>query len=566
MPQKEIKIEPSDESTAQMNTNEAPKLGTMEEQSPSELKRGFKNRHVNMFAIAGSIGTGLIIGSGQALASGGPGSILIAYIIMGTCVYTIMAAFAEMAIFAPMSKGFSGYATRFVDPALGFATGWNYFLKYSVLLANNLTASGLVIRYWREDINVGVWVAVFGIFVVALNILPVEKFGETEFVMAIVKIILLVGLILCCLILSLGGSPSGERIGFRYWKDPGAFAPYLSEGDLGRFLGFWSCIVQSAFMFMGCEVVGITYGEAKNPRKAIPRAVQQTIMRIAVFYLGGVIVLGMTVPYTNDLLLSANKEKTSASASPFVVAIQLAGVEKLPAIVNACFLLFTVSFANSGILAKSPYRYTPGHLLIAISIDIYIASRTLYGLARDKQAPEIFTRTTRWGVPIYAVGAVSLFCCLAFLNVSSSSGKVFGYFVSLSTVLGLINWINIIITCYCFQKGLKAQGIGRAGLPWKGPLQPYSLGVTFVITAIVIIFNGYTAFIGDFKVDEFITSYLGIGLYLFNIVVFKIWRRTKRVRSEEMDLVSGRRFYEEESEEEANRSLAQQLASVLWGK
>ncbi|RSL56828.1 hypothetical protein CEP53_006669 [Fusarium sp. AF-6] len=329
------------------------------------LKRGFKMRHVNMFAIAGSIGTGLIIGSGQALAAGGP-------------------AFAEMAIFAPMNKGFSGYATRFVDPALGFATGWNYFFKYSVLLANNLTATGLINKYWREDINVGVWIAVSSVFVMALNFLPVEKFGETEFVMAIVKIIVLVGLILGRFIISMGGSPSGDRIGFRYWNDPGAFAPYLEEGSLGRFLGFWACIVQAAFMFMGCEVAGITYGEAKNPQRAIPRAVQQTIWRIAVFYIGGVIVLGMTVPYTNELL--------------FCLAI----------------------------------RGCP-------------------------QAPAIFAKTNRHGVPVYAVLASSLFICLAFLNVSTSSSTVFGYFVSLSTVLGLINWVNIIATYFCFQRGIKAQ-------------------------------------------------------------------------------------------------------------
>ncbi|KAM0414659.1 hypothetical protein ACHAPT_013503 [Fusarium lateritium] len=460
-----------------------------------DLKRGFKMRHVNMFAIAGSIGTGLIIGSGQALASGGPGSILIAYCILDTCVYTVMTAFAEMAIFAPMNKGFSGYATRFVDPALGFATGWNYFFKYSVLLANNLTATGLIIKYWREDINVGVWIAAFGAFVVALNFLPVEKFGETEFVMTIAKIIVLVGLILGCFIISMGGSPSGDRIGFRYWNDTGAFAPFLEQGSLGRFLGFWACIVQAAFMFMGCEVVGITYGEAKNPRRAIPRAVQQTIWRIAVFYIGGVIVLGMTVPYTNELLLSANKEKTSAAASPFVVALRLAGIKTLPGIVNACFLMFTVSFANS---------------------DIYIASRTLYGLARDRQAPALFAKTNRHGVPIYAVMAASLFICLAFLNVSTSSSTVFGYFVSLSTVLGLINWVNIIVTYVCFQRGIKAQGITKAGLPWKGPLQPYSVYFTFVATATIIIFSGYSAFVGGFKPAKFITSYLGIVLYLSN--------------------------------------------------
>ncbi|KAK7219885.1 hypothetical protein V2G26_007888 [Clonostachys chloroleuca] len=522
------------------------KMEPAADQTQTELKRGFKNRHVNMFAIAGSIGTGLIIGSGSALASGGPGSILIAYCIMGACVYTIMTAFAEMAIFAPMNKGFSGYATRFVDPALGFATGWNYFFKYCVLLANNLTATGLIIRYWREDINVGVWIAVFGTVVVALNFLPVEKFGETEFVMAIVKIIVLVGLILCCLIISLGGSPSGERIGFRYWNDPGAFAPYLAEGSLGRFLGFWSCIVQAAFMFMGCEVVGITYGEAKNPRRAIPRAVQQTILRIAIFYIGGVIVLGMTVPYTNDLLLSANKEKTSAAASPFVVALKLAKVETLPSIVNACFLMFTVSFANS---------------------DIYIASRTLYGLACDHQAPGIFTKTNKHGVPIYAVMASSAFCGLAFLNISASSGKVFGYFVSLSTVLGLVNWLNIIITYLAFQKGIKAQGIARADLPWKGPFQPYAIYITLLITSLVIIFSGYTAFIGGFKLDKFITSYLGIVLYLVNILLFKVWKRTKRIRSAEMDLVSGRRMYEEEEEEEVTKAtFSQRLQSALWGR
>lgn len=130
--------------------------------------------------------------------------------------------------------------------------------------------------------------------------------------MAIVKVIVLVGLILCCFIISMGGSPTGDRTGFRYWKDPGAFASYLQPGALGRLLGFWACIVQAAFMFMGCEVVGVTYGETRNPSRAIPRAVKQTILRISIFYIIGVLVLGMSVPYTNDLLLGATKKQTSA--------------------------------------------------------------------------------------------------------------------------------------------------------------------------------------------------------------------------------------------------------------
>lgn len=200
--------------------------------------------------------------------------------------------------------------------------------------------------------------------------------------------------------------------------------------------------------------------------------------------------------------------------------------------------------------------------------DIYIASRTLYGLARDHQAPAIFGKTNKSGVPVYAVVAASLFCCLAFLNVTTSSGKVFGYFVSLSTVLGLINWVNIIVTYICFQKGIHAQGITRAGLPWRGLLQPYAVYITFIITALIIIFSGYTAFIGGFKVDKFITSYLGIVLYLFNILVFKIWKRSSRVRPAEMDLVSGRLVYDTDGEEEilAKKGVLWRLASALWGR
>ncbi|RSL95782.1 hypothetical protein CDV31_013753 [Fusarium ambrosium] len=456
-----------------------------------------------------------------------------------------MTAFAEMAIFAPMNKGFSGYATRFCDPALGFATGWNYFFKYSVLLANNLTASGLIINYWREDINVGVWIAVFGSVVVALNFLPVSKFGETEFYFAIVKVIVLVGMILACFIISLGGSPSGDRIGFRYWNDPGAFAPYLAEGSLGKFLGFWACIVQAAFMFMGCEVVGITYGEARNPRKAIPRAVKQTIWRIAFFYICGVIVLGMNVPYTNELLLGANKQKTSASASPFVVAFRLAGIKILPSVVNGCFLVFTISFANS---------------------DIYIASRTLYGLAKDKQAPAIFAKTNSHGVPIYAVMLSSCFVLLAFLNVSTSSATVFRYFVSLSTVLGLVNWLNILITYFCWLKGLQAQNIVRGDLPWTGVFQPYGAYITFVLTIVVIFFNGYKAFIPNFDIATFMASYIGVVVYVANIAAWKLWKRTRRVAPTDMDLVTGRRIYNDEAEEEVKpRGLFKRLAGALWG-
>ncbi|RDW70297.1 amino acid transporter-7 [Coleophoma crateriformis] len=506
-------------------------IQTLAIESTQELRRGFKPRHVNMFAIAGSIGTGIIIGSGTALANGGPGNALIAYCLMGTCVYFVMSAFAEMAIFAPMNKGFSGYATRFVDPAVGFATGWNYWFKYGVLLANNLTASSLIIKYWRPDINAGC--------------LPISKFGELEFWFAIFKVIVLVGLILCAFIISLGAGPTGSRVGFHYWQDPGAFASYLVKGSAGKFLGFWACVIQAIFMFMGTEVVGITYGEAKNPRKAIPRAVKQTIARIAIFYIGGIIVLGMAVPYNNSLLLGANKTITSSSASPFVVAMKIAGIQILPDIVNGCFLVFTLSFANS---------------------DIYIASRTLYGLARDNQAPKVFAKTNSYDVPIYAVVASALFGLIALLNVSTSSATAFTYFVSLSTVLGALNWVNILISYLGFRRGIKAQNIDRSRFEWRAPWQPYATYFTLSMTFFVLFGSGYTAFINGFKYEKFIVAYIGIIAYLVNIFTWKLVKKTKRVRPDKMSLViSLRNYEEEEGDKNTEKTWIHRIASSLWG-
>jgi amino acid transporter len=229
-----------------------------------------------------------------------------------------------------------------------FATGWNYFFKYAIVLANNLTAAGLIIQYWRADLNVAIWVTVFAIIIIAINVLNVGSFGESEFILSSLKIITLLIVMFTCLIIALGGGPNHERIGFRYWKNPGAFATYLQPGPLGRFLGFWACMVQSCFAYTGTEVVGAAFGETPNPRRNIPRAVKQTLWRICVFYIVGVLLLGMAVPYDNERLVGATKAKTSAAASPYVIAIQLAGIKVLPDIINACLLFFVISAANTG--------------------------------------------------------------------------------------------------------------------------------------------------------------------------------------------------------------------------
>ncbi|KAM0713426.1 hypothetical protein Q7P37_010388 [Cladosporium fusiforme] len=484
-----------------------------------ELQRKLKPRHVLMFSIACSIGTGLVIGSGTALARGGPASFLIAYLLVGATIFFVMTALGEMASFAPMNKGFSGYATRMVDPAFGFATGWNYFFKYVMALPTNLTASGLIVQYWAPNLNVAIWITVFAVIVIAINGMSVSKFGETEFLLGCLKVLILIVLILTTLVIALGGMPDYGRTGFRYWNTPGAFATHLLEGDTGRFLGWWACMCQACFAFTGVEVVGMTFGETPNPRKNIPRAVKQTFWRIFAFYISSAVVLGMAVPYDSDRLLGAIKQSTSAAASPFVVAMSMAGVKILPDVINGSLLVFTLSAASS---------------------DVYSASRTLYGLAKDGQAPVIFRKTRENGIPIYAIGMSFAFAALAYPNASKSASQVFQYLVSLVTIFAVLNWVAILVSYIGFRRALKAQNIPPSTQPYIGILQPYGAYYALFISVLVIIFNGYDAFIPNFQVDTFILKYVGTVIFVVNFVWWKYVKKTTWAPPMTVDLDSGR--------------------------
>ncbi|KAK4456822.1 dicarboxylic amino acid permease [Cladorrhinum samala] len=498
------------------------------DEAADDLHRGMKPRQLNMMAIAGAIGTGLIIGTGQTLKFG-PGALLVGYATMGFVVYIVMVALGEMGAWLPHKKSFSGYASRFVDPAMGFATGWNYFFKYVIVLPNNLTATGIILQYWLPNLNVSVWITVFGVAIILLNLIHVRFFGEAEFWMSLVKALVILMLILLCLVIALGGGPNGYRSGFKYWQDPGAFAQYSTtvkgkvtviEGATGRFLGVWACIVQATFAYLGTELVGVAFGETPDPRKNVPRAVRQTLMRIVFFYVAGVLVLGMAVPYNSAQLAKATKQKTGGLASPFTVAALEAGVDKLADAVNGLLLVFTISAANS---------------------DIYLASRSVWALAKDRQAPQIMQRTNKRGVPIPAVALSSIFIALGYMNASKDSSTVFGYFVSLVTVFGALNWIAVLVSYMAMLRGMKAQNIPREIMPYRNFLLPWAAYPALAITILVIIFSGYAAFIPHFQIDRFMTSYIGIPVYIVNILVWKWLKKTKRVKPEEMDLITGRR-------------------------
>ncbi|KAI7624622.1 dicarboxylic amino acid permease [Hortaea werneckii] len=495
------------------------------------LQRGLSARQISMIAIGGAIGTGLIIGTGSALANAGPASILISYTIVGLLVYVVMTALGEMATWLPAAGGFAPYATRFVDPALGFALGYTYWFKYVITTPNQLTAAALVIQYWcpPEKVNPGVFIAIFLVAIITINYLGIRFFGEFEFWLSSIKVLVIIGLIILCIILAAGGGPNAEKApGFTYWHDTGAFAEYKSDGSLGRFLAVWSSMVTAVFAFLGTELIGVTVGEAQNPRRNIPRAIKLTFWRILIFYICSVFLVGMLVPYDSDRLAWATKQSSSAAASPFVVAIQLAGIKVLPGFLNACILIFVFSAANS---------------------DLYIASRTIHGLALKRQAPRFLAITDKRGVPFVSLGVSALICCIAFMNVSTGSKTVFGYFVNLVSIFGLLTWISILVSHIWFIRARRAQGVDEASLRYKSPFGLWGSVVALVFCCIIALTKNFSVFVGGFDYKNFITGYLGIPLYLFMIFGYKLANRTKGLKPTEADLWTGKAIIDADEQE-----------------
>ncbi|EGO01263.1 hypothetical protein SERLA73DRAFT_105899 [Serpula lacrymans var. lacrymans S7.3] len=495
------------------------------------LHRGLKARQISMITLGGSLGTGLIIGSGTALTRGGPLGLFVGYSFMGLICYLVMISLGEMGAYLPHKKGFAGYATRYVDPAFGFALGWNYLFKYFIQTTNNVNAAGAVVQYWTLSVPIEVWMVIYIAIIFSVNLLGIRFFGEFEFWSCSIKVIALVGLILMGLVIDLGGNPQGDRIGFRYWRYPyGPMGTYLLDqvhnSPLSMFLGFWSTLTTALFSYIGTELIGVTVGEAQNPRKNIPKAIRRMFIRILVFYVGGTFVISLTVPSTNNTLFVANTSKAGAAASPFVVATTIVGIKVINHVINAVVLIFVLSASNS---------------------DLYIGSRTLYGLAVERKAPRIFAKVNRIGVPWPALILCTSVCFLTFLNVSSSSSVAFGWFANLIASFGAITWMCISYTHIAFMKALAAQGVSRDTLPYKAPFQPYGSWFALVFTGIVLLFNGFSTFI-PFSSATFLTSYIAIPIFLVLWLGYKVFCKTKTIPASQVDLVTGKKEIDEEEE------------------
>ncbi|EIM83349.1 amino acid permease [Stereum hirsutum FP-91666 SS1] len=481
------------------------------------LKRQLKNRHIAMISIGGVIGTGLFLGTAKSLAHGGPIGLLLGYAVIGTICYSVMISLGEMVAFLPIPGGHIKLAERFVDPAFSFTMGWNYWYNWVIILPAELSAAAVLINYWDSNTNLNsAWIIICLAVVVFINFLGAGAYGEAEFIFASIKVITIVGLIILGIVIDLGGGPNHDRLGFRYWKNPGPFVEYLGiTGNKGKFLGWWAVMTQAAFSFIGTEIVAIAAGEAKNPRRNLPKAIKRVYIRILLFYIGGVTVIGLLVPSNNPDLLSGSD---NAASSPFVIAISTAGIKVLPSIVNACLLTSAWSAASS---------------------DMYTSSRALYGLSVAGNAPAIFRRTSRSGLPWAALLVSTAFAFLAFMGVSSGSSTVFGWFSNMTSIAGLMTWFGICVTYVRFHKGFKQQGFDRSQLPYASKLQPYAAWYGIVACFVVCLFSGWQVFLKDqWDTATFVTNYIPFILFPILYVGARLWTRVGPKKAHEMDFVT----------------------------
>ncbi|EPQ25903.1 uncharacterized protein PFL1_06576 [Pseudozyma flocculosa PF-1] len=519
----------------ELDSEDASKQSRSSTPSPFDLGHGgvgqtarkLKSRHIQMIGIGGGIGTGLFVGAGYALANAGPVGVLLAFTLVGSVLVPVMEGLCEMAACLPVSGSFMHFATRFIDPSVGYTLGLNYFYCYAIGIASELSAASSVIQYWNQDISIAVWITIMWVLIAALNLVGVNFYGESEVITSMVKILAFLGLILFGIIIDLGGGPHHDRLGFRYWNDPGPFAQYAGiAGAKGRFLAFFSAIPNAAFTYIGVETVVLAAGEASNPSKQIPKASKRVLYRICVFYILSILIMGMIVPYNEPRLKS---DGLYSAASPWVIAIDRAGVAVLPHIINAVILISAFS-------AGSSY--------------VYVASRSLYAMALEKQVPKVFAIVDKRGVPYPAVLFSLSFGAFSYLGVSSGGGTAFLWLSSLSTVAGLFAWATVSWAYLRFRKATIVQGYDRSALPYRARLQPYTSWFAIVALAIIIVFSGWSTFLnGNFTATSFLTSYLGIPLFFVPWIGYKLWYKTKMVRIEDIDLDSGRLDPKDEVEE-----------------
>lgn len=422
-------------------------------ENKKELKRGLQNRHIQLIALGGAIGTGLFLGIGPAAVLAGP-SVILGYAIAGFIAFFIMRQLGEMVVQEPVSGSFSHFAYKYWGPFPGFASGWNYWMLYILVSMSELTAIGVYIQFWWPDIPLWVSSSFFFVVINVLNLASVKVYGEAEFWFSIIKVVAIIAMILFGSYLLISGT-GGERASVsNLWND-GGFLPkgWLSQNGKGGYEGLLAAMALIMFSFGGLELVGITAAEAENPEKNIPKATNQVIYRILIFYVGALIILFSLSPWKN----------ITDGSSPFVMVFERLKGFQLDLFGRTVYFTSLIANVLNVIVLTAA--------LSVYNSSVYSNSRMLYGLAEQGNAPKFLSKLNKNYVPVMAILVSAVFAAICIVVNKVIPEKALNILMSLVVSSLIINWLMISYTHIKFRQ---AHGKGTTKFPsFMYPLTNY---------------------------------------------------------------------------------------------
>lgn len=441
------------------------------------LQRGLKNRHIQLIALGGAIGTGLFLGIGPAIQMAGP-AVLLGYALAGIIAFLIMRQLGEMVVEEPVSGSFSHFAYKYWGPFAGFLSGWNYWVMFVLVGMAELTAAGIYMQYWLPDVPTWVWAATFFILINAVNLVNVRLYGEMEFWFALIKVLAIIAMIGFGLWLLFSGS-GGERAGIdNLWQHGG----FLATGWHGLILS----LAVIMFSFGGLELIGITAAEASSPETTIPKAVNQVVYRILLFYIGSLVVLLALYPWVD----------VKANSSPFVMIFHDMNSNIVASALNFIILVASLSVFNSG---------------------VYSNSRMLFGLSVQGNAPAFLTRVNKRGVPVNSLFLSAAITSLVILVNYLLPQEAFGLLMALVVATLLLNWLMICLAHLKFRAAMRRKG---RDTQFKALFYPAS---NYLCIAFLVMILGLMC-----TMESMRTSAILLPVWiLFLFVAFKVMRRPK---------------------------------------
>lgn len=413
----------------------------------TELKRGLKSRHIQLIALGGAIGTGLFLGIADTIKMAGP-SVLLGYAVAGFIAFLIMRQLGEMVVDEPVAGSFSYFADKYCGHLAGFMSGWNYWVLYVLVSMAELTAVGIYVQYWWPAIPTWVSALAFFLIINSISLANVRAFGEMEFWFAIIKVVAVVGMIVFGAWLLFSGSAGPEATVANLWQHGGFFPKGVS--------GLVMAMAVIMFSYGGLELIGITAAEADNPSESIPKATNQAIYRILIFYVGALGVLLSLYPW----------EKVVTGGSPFVMIFHALNSNFVANALNVVVLTAALSVYNSG---------------------VYSNSRMLYGLAKQGNAPKALLSVNQRGVPLAALGVSALATGICVVLNYFMPGQVFGLLMGLVVSSLVINWGMISWIHLRFRAQKRTEGHETAFKSWGYPLTNY-LCLAFLAGILVIMY------------------------------------------------------------------------------